>query len=129
MGLQYGYFTAEDDEAAAAFMLAAWPPLREDIRLDDLAELEELLTDRSVQDTMADRRFGAEIAEQVDEDAGVAECGVVAVTDTLTRALAVADPSTLPATWYVPVDTLRELAVVARHAVTHGHHMYCLWVV
>lgn len=140
MGLQYAYFTAEDDEAAAAaFALGAWPPptfptkdigLTEDVRLDELADLESLLTGRSVQEITADPRCCAKIVTEFDEDAGVDVCGIMAVTDTFTQALAVADLSTLPEMYddYYQ-DALRELAAVAQHAVARGHHMYCFWVV
>ncbi|MGC5022701.1 hypothetical protein, partial [Micromonospora sp. DT47] len=89
--------------------------------------LENLLTGRSVQEIRADPRFDADIATQFNEEAGVVECGIVAVTDTFTRALAAGDLSTLPEAYYLYVNALRELAVVARHVVAHGHHMYCFW--
>jgi hypothetical protein len=151
MGLQYAYFTAEDDEAAAAaFALGAWPlppptfptediGLTEDVRLDELADLESLLTGRSVQEITADPRCYAKIVTDLDEDAGVESSGIMAVTDTFTRALAAADLSTLPEMYLGSTlpemyydyyrDALRELAAVAQHAVARGHHMYCFWVV
>jgi hypothetical protein len=148
MGLQYAYFTAEDDEAAAAaFALGAWPPptfpgegmgLTEDVRLDELAYLESLLTGRSPEEITADPRCYAKIVSEFDEDAGVDLCGIMAVTDTFTRALAAADLSALPEMYLGPMlpeyhdyyrGVLRELAAVAQHAVTRGHHLYCFWVV
>ncbi|GLY91042.1 hypothetical protein [Actinoallomurus iriomotensis] len=45
-----------------------------------------------------DDRAAAGVAELVDEDAGVAECGVLTVTDTLTRALA--DASDADTGWH-----------------------------
>ncbi len=149
MGLQYAYFTAEDDEAAAAaFASAAWPPptfptegigLTEDVRLDELPDLESLLTGRSVQEITADPRCYAKIVTQFDEDAGVDLCGIKAITDTFTRALAAADPSTLPEMYLGSTlpemyydyyrGVMRELAAVAQHAVARGRHMYCFWVV
>jgi hypothetical protein len=145
VGLQYAYFTAEDDQtAAAAFTLGQWPRptfpkedvgLTEDIRLDDLAGLESLLTGRSVEEITADPRCYAKVATEFDEDAGVDLCGVMAVTDTFTRALAAADPSTLRDVCYeyygddFDVGVMRELVVVAQHAVAHGRHAYCYWVV
>jgi hypothetical protein len=132
MGLQYVYFTAEDDEAAAAFAPETWPPPtypNEDIRLDQLDDLEDLFTGRSVQEIRADPRYNADIVTDFNEEAGVVEGGIMAVTDTFTHALAVRDLSTLPAPYAVYVDALRELAVIARHAVARGHHMYCFWMV
>jgi hypothetical protein len=134
MGRQYAYFTAEDDQtAAAAFALGAWPPptfptkdigLTEDIRVDELPDLESLLTGRSVEEITADPRCYAEIVSELDEHAGVEECGIMAVTDTFTRALAAADLSTLPEQYYGSTlpetyyhyygDALRQLAAVAR---------------
>ncbi|SCF18241.1 hypothetical protein GA0074696_3239 [Micromonospora purpureochromogenes] len=145
MGLQYAYFTAEDDEAAAAaFALGAWPPptfpteeigLTEDVRLDDLADLESLLTGRSAQVITADPRCYAKIVTEFDEDAGVDLCGIMAVTDTFIQALAAADLSTLRKMSHgyygydYYVGALRALAAVAQHAVARGHRMYCFWVV
>jgi len=146
MGLQYAYFTAEDDEAAAAaFALGSWPlptyptkdiGLTEDIRLDDLADLEGLLTGQSVQEITADPRCYAKIATDFDEGAGVDLCGIMSVTDTFTRALAAAELSTLRSIcrhYYGnddhSVGVMRELAAVAQHAVARGHHMYSFWVV
>jgi hypothetical protein len=134
MGRQYAYFAAKDDQVAiAAFESSAgWPPFTsfsEEIRLDDLDYIENLLTGRSVQEIRADPRFNAGIAEQIDEHAGVVECGVMTVTDTFTRALAGADLNTLPDEYRDYVVPLRDLAVVARQAASHGHHMYCLWLV
>jgi hypothetical protein len=149
MGRQYTYFAAEDDEAAeAAFALGAWPPptfpteamrLTEDIRLDELAHLESLLTGRSVDEIEADPRCYATIVTDFNEESGTDECGIKSVTDTFTRALAAADLSTLPdmylgstlpeAYYSHYADALRELAAVAQHAVAQGHHMYCFWVV
>ena len=145
MGLQFAYFTAEDDEAAAAaFALGAWPPpsfpsdgvaLTEDIRLDDTADLESLLTGRSVQQITADPRCYVKIATEFDEAVGVDLSGVMAVTDTFTRALAAADVSALREVCYgyyghdYNAGVMRELAAVAQHAVARGHHMYCFWVV
>jgi hypothetical protein len=130
VGKHYEYFAAADDNAATAMLEVAWPPptFRDEmIRLDDLAELEELLTGRSVQEIMADPRFAAEIAVVFNEEAGVVECGILAVTDTLTRALTAPDLPTMPAAWDYLTDALPELAAVARHAVAHAHHMYCFW--
>ena len=59
----------------------------------------------------------------------------MAVTDTFTRALAAADPSTLREVCYeyygddFDVGMMRELVVVAQHAVAHARHAYCFWVV
>lgn len=135
MGLMYEYFAAENDGAATLILTEAWPPptfCDEGIPPEVLAELEALLTDRSSQDIAVDPRHGTQIATKVDEGAGVAECGVVTVTDTLTRALAAADDATLStvaATWQHPEATLPGLAAVARHAAAHGHRMYCFWII
>jgi hypothetical protein len=148
MGLQYAYFAAEDDEAAtAAFTAGLWPSptfpadakrLTEDIRLDELAYLESLLTGRSVEEIEANPRCYATIVTDFNEEAGTDECGIKAVTDTFTRALAAADLPTLARTYFGPmvpeayyshyVDALRQLAAVAQHAVARGHHIYCFWV-
>jgi hypothetical protein len=133
MGLQYLYFGAEDDEAARDFMLAKpWPPptyFNEEIRLDMLDEFENLLTGRPAEQIRADPLFLANVATQIDEDAGVEEWGIVSVTQTFTRALANSDLSTLPADYDDFVEPLRELAVVAQHAVAHGRRMYGAWFV
>jgi hypothetical protein len=149
MGLQCEYFSAEDDEAAATFMQAmegwTWAPRAfggqtppgwpsptyptEDIVPGELPYLENFLTGRSVQEIRAHPRFNADIVTEVDEQVRAALAGIVAMTDTFTLALAGADLSTLPEEAdYLDVDVLQELAVVAQHAVAHGHHMYCFWM-
>jgi hypothetical protein len=131
MGLQYIYFTAKDDEAARAFLVVdPWPPPtypNEAIPLDLLDDFESLLTGRPVEQIRAHPSFNADIVTQIGEHSGVAECGIVSVTDTLTSAVADVDVSALPSTYEIFADPLRELAVVARHATAHGLRMYCFW--
>jgi hypothetical protein len=130
MGLVYEFFAAEDDEAATGILTAAWPGeiVREEgVRPSDLAALEAVLTGRSDQEIAANPRHGALVAALYDEDAGVLEWGVVTVTDTLTRALAAADPATLAAAWPVSGLAVAGLAAIARLAEAHGHRMYCFW--
>ncbi|WP_329250258.1 hypothetical protein OG417_04705 [Actinoallomurus sp. NBC_01490] len=130
MSLLYEFFTAEDDTAAAAMLTVACPPpvfRTEGLRSAALADLESLLTGRTEAEINADPRHGADVAELFDEDVGVAECGVLSVTDTLTRALAAADVATLSSDAGWQIGAVRGLAPVARHAVRNGHRMYCLW--
>lgn len=127
-------FAAPDDETAIA-ELGDWlgrPPVHNDdkLRPEVLAELEELLTGRDSQEIAADPRHCVQITEIFNEDAGVVEAGLVTVTDTLTRALAIADTETLSAVaavWPGGEYTVQGLAIVARHAAAHGHHMYSFW--
>lgn len=126
-------FAAPDDETAIAVLEDGWgPPVHRDdgLRPQVLADLEALLTGRASQEIAADPRNGAQIAEVFNEDAGVAEGGLVTITDTLTRALAAADTATLDAvaeTWTHGEYAVRGLATVARHAAAHGHRMYSFW--
>ncbi|GAB3971409.1 hypothetical protein GCM10029978_046550 [Actinoallomurus acanthiterrae] len=126
-------FAAPDDETAIA-ELGDWlgrPPVHEDdgLRPEMLAELEALLTGRDSQEITADPRHGVQITEIFDEGAGVVEAGLVTVTDTLTHALAVADTEALSAAaaWSHGEYAVQGLAIVARHAAAHGHHMYSFW--
>jgi hypothetical protein len=122
------YFTAENDEAAAAM---DWEPptFRDELPLPhELDGLEAQLTGRSTQEIAADPRFDARIFDPVDEDGDmVGEYGVIAVTDTLTHALATADNATLAAAAGFDEFAVQELANVARHAVQRGHRLYCFW--
>lgn len=122
------YFTAENDEAAAAM---DWEPptFRDELpRPHELDGLEALLTGRSIQEIAADPRFDARIFDPVDEDGDlVGEYGVIAVTDSLTHALATADNATLAAAVGFDKFGVQELANVARHAVQRGHRLYCFW--
>ena len=132
MGLQYEWLTAADDAAAvAAFSSAQGLPapsvFMEDVRLDMLDQFEHILTGRDIAEIVADPRYAAELANQVDEDTGVWEVSLSAVTDTFTRALAEADLSRLPEAYRDLEYGLRELVPIARHAVAQGHHMYCVW--
>jgi hypothetical protein len=127
-------FTASDDKAAIAVLDGDWrPPVYRDERLrpDVLAELAALLTGREGQEIAADPRHGVQVAEFADEEGGEVEAGLITITDTLTRALAAADTEALSAAavaWsYGAVDTVQELATVARHAAAAGHHMYSFW--
>jgi len=133
MGLLYEYFAADDDWAATAILTTTWPAPTfrdEGIPPHTLDHLEALLTGRSTQEVAADSRFGAVIAEQVDEEAGVTECGVVAVTDTLTHVLATADAAAVAAaSGWSDEAALQGLATVACHAAQTGHRMYCFWSV
>jgi hypothetical protein len=133
MGEMNEVFAAPDDETAIAVLEDGWgPPVHRDdgLRPQALADLEALLTGRASQEIAADPRHGAQIAEVFNEDAGVAEGGLVTITDTLTRALAAADTATLDAvaeTWTHGEYAVHGLATVARHAAAHGHHMYSFW--
>jgi hypothetical protein len=140
MGLLYEYFTAEDDEAAAAMLTAGLDPptFLDEVSATELHEIETLLTGQSPEEITADPRYHALLAEQIDDGAGVAECGVVTVTDSLARALAFADDAKLRevgVAWlgehsaWQGQRLVRGLAEVARHAVQHGRHMYCFWYV
>jgi len=125
-------FAAPDDETAIA-ELGDWldrPPVHKDdkLRPEVLTELEALLTGRDSQEIAADPRHCVQITEIFDEDAGVEEAGLVTVTDTLTHALAVADAEALSAAAASHSEyRVQGLAIVARHAAAHGHHMYSFW--
>ena len=127
-------FAAPDDETAIA-ELGDWlgrSPVHKDdkLRPEVLAELEALLTGRDSQEIAADPRHGAQITEIFNDDAGVVEAGLVTVTDTLTHALAVADTEALSAAaaaWSRGEYAVQGLAIVARHAAAHDHHMYSFW--
>jgi hypothetical protein len=133
MGEMNVIFAAPDDEAAIAMLDDGWgSPVHKDdkLRPDVLAELEALLTGRASQEIAADPRHGSQVTEIFNEDAGVVEAGLVTVTDTLTRALAVADAEALSAAaaaWSHGEYAVQGLATVARHAAAHGHHMYSFW--
>lgn len=132
MGYQYEWFTAADDAAAiAAFSAPVRLPspslFSEDVRLDLLGEIEHILTGRATEDIAADPRYIAQLAQRVDEDTGMWELSLSTITDSFTTALAAADLSQLPQAYQVFEYGLQELALIARHAVTHGHHMYCAW--
>jgi hypothetical protein len=140
MGLLYEYFTAEDDDAAAAMLTAGLnpPTFLDEVNATELHEIETLLTGQSSEEITADPRYHTLLAEQVDDGAGVSECGVVTVTDSFTRALALADDAKLRevgVAWlgehsaWQGQRLVRGLAEVARHAVQQGHHMYCFWYV
>src|SRR5262249_27547214 len=121
METRYEYFAAEDDTAATAMLSKDWEPPTYcgELPVTELDDLESLLTGRSIAEIAADSRYGARVAELVDEDADVTEGGVVAVTDSLTRALATADAAKLAgigADWHDEAE-VRGLATVARHAV------------
>jgi hypothetical protein len=125
-------FGAPDDETAIAELgdWLGWPPVHNDdgLRPEALAELEALLTGRDSQVIAADPRHWVQITEILDEGAGVVEAGLVTVTDTLTHALAVADPETLAAAAASHGEyAVQGLAIVARHAAANGHHMYNFW--
>lgn len=134
MGEMNIVFAAPDDETAIA-ELGDWlgrPPVHNDdkLRPELLAELEALLTGRDSQEIAADPRHCVQITEIFDEDAGVVEAGLVTVTDTITHALAVADTEALSAAaaaWSHGEYAVQGLAIVARHAAAHGHHMYSFW--
>ena len=126
-------FAAPDDDAAIAMLDDGWGlPVHEDDKLRPgvLAELEALLTGRDSKEIAADPRHGAQVTEIFDEDAGVVEAGIVTITDTLTRALAVADAEALSeaaARWSHGEYAVQGLAAVARHAAARGHHVYSFW--
>ena len=131
VGQMNEYFTAADDEAATA---GVWQPptFRDELpRPHELDGLEAQLTGRSTQEIAADPRFAARIFDPVDEEGDmIGESGVIAVTDTLTRALATADSATLAAAAAAagfPEYAVQELADVARHAVQREHRLYCFW--
>lgn len=133
MGEMYIVFAAQDDEAAIAMLenFSGSPVHHDDgLRPEELAELEALLTGRDSQEIAADPRHGVQVTEVFNEDAGVVEAGLLTVTDTLTRALAVADTealSTAAARWSHGEYAVQGLATVARHAAAHGHHVYGFW--
>lgn len=134
MGEMHIVFAASNDDAAIAVLDGGWgPPVYRDegLRPEALAELAALLTGRESQEIAADPRHGVQVAEFADEEGGEVEAGLVTITDTLTRALAVADTEVLSAAaiaWsYGAVDSVQELANVARHAAAAGHHMYSFW--
>ena len=133
MGEMHIVFAAQDDEAAIAMLGDGWgPPVHNDdgLRPEVLAELEALLTGRDSQEIAADPRHGVQITEVFNEGAGVVEAGLMTVTDTLTRALALMDAEALPAAaaaWSHGEYAVRGLATVARHAAAHGYHMYSFW--
>jgi hypothetical protein len=140
MGLLYEYFTAADDRAAAAMLTAGLEPptFLDEVNANELHEIETLLTGRSAEEITTDPRFHALLAEQAADSALAGECGVVTVTDSLTRALAAADDAELRAVGVAWLGAgsawqghrlVRGLAEVARHAVQHGHRMYCFWYV
>jgi hypothetical protein len=126
-------FAAQDDATAIAMLEDGWgSPVHNDdgLRPEVLAELEALLTGRDSQEIAADPRYGAQVTEIFDEDAGVVEAGIVTITDTLTRALAVADAEALSeaaARWSHGEYAVQGLAAVARHAAARGHHVYSFW--
>jgi hypothetical protein len=131
METRYEYFAAEDDTAATAMLSTDWeqPTYCGELPVTELDDLESLLTGRSIAEIAADPRYGAQVAELVDEDADVTEGGVVAVTDSLTRALATADAATLAevgADWHDEAE-VQGLAAVARQAIQRGHHVYCFF--
>jgi hypothetical protein len=135
MGEMNEVFAAKDDEAAIALLEGdGWgPPFYRDegLRAEDLAELEAVLTGRTIQEIAADPRHALHIAEVFVEGTDMAEAGLWTVTDTLTRALAGADSAALsaaPAAWADREDAVGGLAAVARYAAAHGHRMYCLLV-
>lgn len=126
-------FAASDDEAAIAMLEdGLGSPVHNDdgLRPEVLAELEALLTGRDSQEIAADPRHGAQVTEVFNEDAGVVEAGIFTITDTLTRALAVADAEALSeaaARWSHGEYAVQGLAAVARHAAARGHHVYSFW--
>ena len=125
-------FAAPDDETAIA-ELGDWlgrDPVHNDdgLRPEALAELEALLTGRDSQEIAADPRYCVQISEILDEGAGVVEAGLMTVTDTLAHALAVADSEALSAAAASHGEyVVQGLAIVARHAAAHGHHVYNFW--
>jgi len=132
MGLQYDYFVAADDAAAiAAFSAPGGIPapslFTEEVRFDDLGEIEHILTGRAIAEIVADPRHAADLADRADEDTGLWEVSLSTVTDTFARALAEADLSTLPEACRDVAPALRDLVPIARHGVARGHHMYCVW--
>ncbi|HEY3506248.1 MAG TPA: hypothetical protein VGN37_26105 [Actinocatenispora sp.] len=124
------HFAAADDRTAAAMMMEPFrpPTFRAEFPPHELDGLESLLTGRSTGEIAADSRFAVQVAEQLDED-GVAVCGVVAVTDTLTHVLATADGATLAAAAAASLgeSSVRGLATVARQATQRGGRLYCFW--
>jgi hypothetical protein len=133
-------FAAQDDEAAIAILgdwgfntLSDGSPVHHDDKLmpDVLAELESILTGRDGQEITADPRFATRIFDPVDEDGDmVGDYGLIAFTNTLTRALAVADAEALSAAaaaWSHGEYAVQGLATVARHAAAHGHRLYNFW--
>jgi hypothetical protein len=126
---------AAPDDAAAVELLDHWlggQPVHRDDGLgpEALAELEALLTGRDSQQIAADPRHCARIDEILNEDAGVAEAGLVTVTSTLTQALAMANDEALIAAataWSHGEYAIRGLAAVARHAAAHDQRMYNFW--
>lgn len=133
MAEMYLFFAAPDDEAAIAMLgNGLGSPVHKDdgLRPEALAELEALLTGRDRQEIAADPRHGVQVTEIFDEGAGVVEAGLVTVTDTLIRALAVADTGALSAAaaaWSHGEYAVQGLATVARQAAAHGHHVYGFW--
>jgi hypothetical protein len=134
MGEMNIVFAAPDDAAAIARLddwLGGQPVHKDDgLGSEALAELEALLTGRDRQEIAADPRHGVQIDELFNEDAGVAEAGLVTVTSTLAHALAVADTEALSAAavaWSHGEYAVHGLATVARHAAAHGRHMYNFW--
>lgn len=133
MGSFYEYFSAADDDAAITALRdpdgVPVPSLfTEEIRLDELEYLEHALTGRDAAGIHADPRYLIQLATQFDEDSGTDECGLVTIPDSVTRAVAESDPSNPPESYEAYGDVLGKLAVVARHAVAHGHHMYGVWM-
>lgn len=133
MGEMNVVFAASDDEAAIAMLDdGLGRPVHTDdkLRPEVLAELEALLTGRDSKEIAADPRHGAQVTEIFNEDAGVVEAGLLTVTDSLTRALALADAAALSAAaaaWSHGEYAVQGLAAVARHAAAHGHHLYSFW--
>jgi len=134
MGMQYQYFAAGDDAAAISAFRSGKPladphVLMEEVMLGDLGDFEQALTGRSAEDITADPRYRREIAvDYLEEDPQVEECGLVTITDSFAQALAGADLDELPGWFSEVAEAAADLAVVARHAVANGQHMYCIWL-
>ena len=151
MGVITDYFSAPSDEAAATVLRdedAGPPPPSFDTLTTNgidpcvmLGQLEALLTGTSYEQVIANPRHCKDVqgeAELEKEDPAL----VIAVTDSLQRALVSADDATLEsaalawsqieefsgqgdakglASW------LRELAALARRASEKSERLYCLW--
>jgi len=145
VGNLYEYFSAADDEeAAAALGRKGWTQDRGARTLAvkgidpavQIGRLEELLTGRPYAQITADPRFARRIGPSW------ADRGVVTLTDTLTRALAAGEESDLAQVtvdWSQiaefdgqadPMDLaefLFELSAIAARASERGHRLYCRW--
>lgn len=147
MGNLYEYFSAADDQTAAAVHGLIGGPTA-DSAFDTLftkgiepavqiSTLEGLLTGRSLDEIFADPRW----SKAVVPDTGAGH-GVLTLNDAVARALATADRARL-AEVAVPwsqteefrgqadpdhlTEFLVELSALARRAADRGHRLYCWW--